>query len=166
MVVRLPVRSYRHFMAGEMPPWFHGTPRRSSRPKPPAGRVFPSQIRRPEARSLTQDSDPRVLLADYDEAGLGGWQAWAEPALGAPWLWAASFAAGVPHDLVAAFAASLSSSAAMLQWHEVRRSRHGSPGRGPARGLPVAARGHSSAHTLGRCLTVAPPTVGPAGAVP
>ncbi|NEB88841.1 DUF317 domain-containing protein [Streptomyces anulatus] len=128
--------------------------------------TFTSQISLGEVPPLTQDSDPRVLLADCDEAGLVGWQAWAEPALGAPWLWAASFAAGVPHDLVAAFAASLSSTAAMRQWHEVRRSRHGSPGRGSARGLPVAARGHSSAHTLGRCLTVAPPTVGPAGAVP
>ncbi|WP_037675942.1 DUF317 domain-containing protein, partial [Streptomyces afghaniensis] len=44
-----------------------------------------------------------------------GWQAWAEPALGAPCLWAASFGASVPHDLVAAFAASLSSTAPVLR---------------------------------------------------
>ncbi|MGW6599387.1 DUF317 domain-containing protein [Streptomyces sp. NPDC055036] len=50
---------------------------------------------------LIQDADPRP--------GLVGWQAWAEPVLGAPYLWCASFSASVPHDLVAAFASSLAS---------------------------------------------------------
>lgn len=50
---------------------------------------------------LIQDADPRDDLL--------GWQAWAEPVLGAPYLWCASFSASVPHDLVAVFAASLAS---------------------------------------------------------
>ncbi|MFD9817444.1 DUF317 domain-containing protein [Streptomyces violascens] len=50
---------------------------------------------------LIQDADPRDDLL--------GWQAWAEPVLGAPYLWCASFSASVPHDLVAAFASSLAS---------------------------------------------------------
>ncbi|MFJ4703639.1 DUF317 domain-containing protein [Streptomyces anulatus] len=77
--------------------------------------TFTSQISLGEVPPLIQDSDPRVLVAEYDEAGLAGWQAWAEPSLGAPWLWAASFAAGVPHDLVAAFAGTLSSTAPVLR---------------------------------------------------
>ncbi|WP_217185118.1 DUF317 domain-containing protein [Streptomyces sp. AC495_CC817] len=50
---------------------------------------------------LIQDADPRPDLV--------GWQAWAEPVLGAPYLWCAAFSASVPHDLVAAFASSLAS---------------------------------------------------------
>ncbi|MET7712301.1 DUF317 domain-containing protein [Streptomyces sp. NPDC005407] len=50
---------------------------------------------------LVQDADPRPDLV--------GWQAWAEPVLGAPYLWCASFSASVPHDLVAVFASSLAS---------------------------------------------------------
>ncbi|GGX24356.1 DUF317 domain-containing protein [Streptomyces noursei] len=50
---------------------------------------------------LIHDADPRDDLL--------GWQAWAEPVLGAPYLWCASFSASVPHDLVAAFASSLAS---------------------------------------------------------
>ncbi|KUF15445.1 SPDY domain containing protein [Streptomyces silvensis] len=50
---------------------------------------------------LIDDADPRPDLA--------GWQAWAEPVLGAPYLWCATFSASVPHDLVAAFASSLAS---------------------------------------------------------
>ncbi|WP_412566383.1 DUF317 domain-containing protein [Streptomyces europaeiscabiei] len=53
--------------------------------------------------SLVQDADPRPDLM--------GWQAWAEPVLGSPYLWCASFSASVPHDLVAAFASSLASPA-------------------------------------------------------
>lgn len=64
---------------------------------------------------LIQEADPRALTTEADEAGPAGWQAWAEPALGAPCLWAASFGASVPHDLVAAFAASLSSTAPVLR---------------------------------------------------
>ncbi|MFI1929276.1 DUF317 domain-containing protein [Streptomyces sp. NPDC020330] len=48
---------------------------------------------------LIHDADPRDDLL--------GWQAWAEPVLGAPYLWCASFSASVPHELVAAFASSL-----------------------------------------------------------
>ncbi|WP_328545283.1 DUF317 domain-containing protein [Streptomyces europaeiscabiei] len=50
---------------------------------------------------LIQDADPRPDLV--------GWQAWAEPVLGAPYLWCASFSASVPNDVVAAFASSLAS---------------------------------------------------------
>ncbi|MDX3854883.1 DUF317 domain-containing protein [Streptomyces sp. AK02-01A] len=50
---------------------------------------------------LIQDFDPRPDRM--------GWQAWAEPVLGAPYLWSAAFSASVPHDLVAAFASSLAS---------------------------------------------------------
>ncbi|WP_369173517.1 DUF317 domain-containing protein [Streptomyces sp. R28] len=50
---------------------------------------------------LIEDADPRPDLM--------GWQVWAEPVVGAPYLWCASFSASVPHDLVAAFAASLAS---------------------------------------------------------
>jgi hypothetical protein len=50
---------------------------------------------------LIQDADPRLDLS--------GWQAWAEPVLGAPYLWCASFSASVPNGLVAAFASSLAS---------------------------------------------------------
>ncbi|MFD4477179.1 DUF317 domain-containing protein [Streptomyces sp. NPDC058471] len=52
---------------------------------------------------LIQDADPRP--------GLVGWQAWAEPVLGDPYLWCASFSASVPDDLVAVFASSLASQA-------------------------------------------------------
>ncbi|MGW7540348.1 DUF317 domain-containing protein [Streptomyces sp. NPDC054770] len=38
-----------------------------------------------------------------------GWQAWAEPVLGAPYVWCASFSASVPHGRVAAFASLLAS---------------------------------------------------------
>ncbi|MFF2524073.1 DUF317 domain-containing protein [Streptomyces liangshanensis] len=48
---------------------------------------------------LIQDDDPRP-----DQLG---WQAWAEPVLGAPYLWCATFSPSVPRDLVAAFASSL-----------------------------------------------------------
>lgn len=50
---------------------------------------------------LIQDADPRP--------GLVGWQAWAEPVLGDPYLWCASFSASVPDDVVAVFASSLAS---------------------------------------------------------
>ncbi|MEV6007304.1 DUF317 domain-containing protein [Streptomyces sp. NPDC051976] len=77
--------------------------------------TFTSHISLGEVPPLIQDSDSRALSSEADEAGLTGWQAWAEPALGAPCLWAASFAASAPHDLVAAFAASLSSTAPVLR---------------------------------------------------
>jgi hypothetical protein len=50
---------------------------------------------------LIEDADPRPDLV--------GWQAWAEPVLGASYLWCASFSASVPNDLVAVFASSLAS---------------------------------------------------------
>lgn len=40
-----------------------------------------------------------------------GWQARAEPVLGAPYLWCAAFSSSTPHHLVAAFASSLASPA-------------------------------------------------------
>ncbi|MEV7287036.1 DUF317 domain-containing protein [Streptomyces sp. NPDC093252] len=51
--------------------------------------------------ALIQDSDPRP--------GPLGWQAWAEPVVGDPYLWCASFSPSAPHALVAAFATSLAS---------------------------------------------------------
>ncbi|PRH80026.1 hypothetical protein C6N75_06375 [Streptomyces solincola] len=86
--------------------------------QPGAGAVdptFASHIRLGEVPPLIQDADPRALVAEADEAVLAGWQAWAEPVLGAGYLWAASFGPSVPHDLVAAFADSLSSSAPVLR---------------------------------------------------
>ncbi|MEU6184317.1 DUF317 domain-containing protein, partial [Streptomyces coeruleorubidus] len=77
--------------------------------------TFTSHISLGEVPPLIQDADPHALAAEADETGPAGWQAWAEPALGAPCLWAASFAASVPHDLVAVFAASLSSTAPVLR---------------------------------------------------
>ncbi|MCP3822661.1 DUF317 domain-containing protein [Streptomyces sp. A3M-1-3] len=77
--------------------------------------TFTSHLSHGEVPPLIQDADPRALLAEADEAGPAGWQAWAEPVLGAQCLWAASFGASVPHDLVAAFAASLSSTAPVLR---------------------------------------------------
>lgn len=77
--------------------------------------TFSSHVRLGEVPPLIQDGDPLGLVAEADEAALGGWQAWAEPVLGAGYLWAASFGASVPHDLVAAFVGSLSSSAPVLR---------------------------------------------------
>jgi hypothetical protein len=56
---------------------------------------------------LIQDADPRPEPV--------GWQAWAEPVFGAPYLWCATFSASVPHDLVAAFASSLASPVPVLR---------------------------------------------------
>ncbi|MET9147166.1 DUF317 domain-containing protein [Streptomyces sp. NPDC004042] len=77
--------------------------------------TFTSHIGLGEVAPLIQDADPRALTTAADETGPPGWQAWAQPALGAPCLWVAAFAAGVPHDLVAAFAASLSSTEPVLR---------------------------------------------------
>ncbi|MEV0691283.1 DUF317 domain-containing protein [Streptomyces sp. NPDC050388] len=77
--------------------------------------TFTSHISLGEVPPLIQDADPRALTAEADEVGPGGWQAWAEPAPGSPCLWAASFGAGVPHDLVACFANALSSTAPVLR---------------------------------------------------
>ncbi|MBM7167087.1 DUF317 domain-containing protein [Streptomyces sp. G44] len=50
------------------------------------------------------------LIADADlREDLMGWQAWAEPTFGAPYLWCANFSPSVPHELVAVFASSLAS---------------------------------------------------------
>ncbi|MCX5536552.1 DUF317 domain-containing protein [Streptomyces sp. NBC_00006] len=77
--------------------------------------TFASHISLGEVPPLIQDTDPSALTTAADEEGSTGWQAWAEPTLGAPCLWAASFGSSVPHDLVAAFSASLSSSAPVLR---------------------------------------------------
>ncbi|WP_029387818.1 DUF317 domain-containing protein [Streptomyces leeuwenhoekii] len=77
--------------------------------------TFTSHVSMGEVPPLIQDADLRALTTGADEAGPSGWQAWAEPALGAPCLWAASFSSSVPHDLVAAFAASISSTAPVLR---------------------------------------------------
>ncbi|MGW0708962.1 DUF317 domain-containing protein [Streptomyces sp. NPDC002643] len=77
--------------------------------------TFTSHLCLGEVPPLIQDADPRVLILDEDEPGPAGWQAWAAPVLGARCLWAVSFSASVPHDLVVAFAASLSSTAPVLR---------------------------------------------------
>jgi hypothetical protein len=77
--------------------------------------TFTSHLSLGEVPPLIQDADPRALTIEADEAGPAGWQAWAEPVLGAPYLWAVSFGASVPHDLVAAFAGALSSTAPVLR---------------------------------------------------
>ncbi|MEU6230851.1 DUF317 domain-containing protein [Streptomyces sp. NPDC047042] len=77
--------------------------------------TFTSHLTLGEVPSLIQDADPRALALGVDEAGAAGWQAWAEPVFGAPCLWAASFSGSVPHDLVAAFASSLSSTVPVLR---------------------------------------------------
>ncbi|WP_043267135.1 DUF317 domain-containing protein [Streptomyces sp. CT34] len=51
---------------------------------------------------------PLIADADLGE-DLMGWQAWAEPLFGAPYLWCANFSPSVPNELVAVFAASLAS---------------------------------------------------------
>ncbi|GAB3950051.1 hypothetical protein GCM10028832_02800 [Streptomyces sparsus] len=77
--------------------------------------TFASHLRLGEVPPLIQDADPSALTNGPDEAEPCGWQAWAEPAMGAPYLWAASFGASVPHDLVAAFTRSLTSTAPVLR---------------------------------------------------
>lgn len=77
--------------------------------------TFTSHLSLGEVPPFIQDADSRALTTEADEAGPVGWQAWAEPVHGAPCLWAVSFGASVPHDLVAAFAASLSSTAPVLR---------------------------------------------------
>ncbi len=52
---------------------------------------------------------PDLLQGADLEAGLSGWQAWAEPVLGASYVWCAAFTAATPHELVAEFASSLAS---------------------------------------------------------
>ncbi|MET9553609.1 DUF317 domain-containing protein [Streptomyces sp. NPDC006645] len=77
--------------------------------------MFTTYLSLGDVPPLIQDGDPHALTLAADDTGPAGWQAWAEPALREPYLWAASFSAGVPHDLVAAFAASLSSTAPVLR---------------------------------------------------
>ncbi|TXL83935.1 DUF317 domain-containing protein [Streptomyces sp. IB2014 016-6] len=77
--------------------------------------TFTTRLGLGDVPPLIQDGDPRSLTVSPDEEGPAGWQAWAEPALGEPYLWAASFSASAPEHLVAAFAASLSSTAPVLR---------------------------------------------------
>ncbi|MFI6056337.1 DUF317 domain-containing protein [Streptomyces violascens] len=59
--------------------------------------------------SVSLEMLPPLIQDAYPRDDLLGWRVWAEPVLGAPYLWCASFSASVPHDLVAAFASSLAS---------------------------------------------------------
>lgn len=77
--------------------------------------TFTARLSLGELPLLIQDGDPSALTSGAEESGARGWQAWAEPAMDAPYLWAASFSASVPHSLVAAFASSLSSTAPVLR---------------------------------------------------
>ncbi|WP_328936204.1 MULTISPECIES: DUF317 domain-containing protein [unclassified Streptomyces] len=86
--------------------------------RPDTGAMDPtltSHLTLGEVPALIQDADLRLLALGVDEAGPVGWQAWAEPVFGAPCLWVASFSGSVPHDLVAAFASSLSSTTPVLR---------------------------------------------------
>nr|WSX81785.1 DUF317 domain-containing protein [Streptomyces sp. NBC_00899] len=56
---------------------------------------------------LTLRTLPEGIWDEDPTAHLPGWQAWAEPQSGAPYLWCAAFSHSTPHDLVAAFAAAL-----------------------------------------------------------
>lgn len=60
-----------------------------------------------ELREMVRDGDPRP--------GPSAWQAWAEPVIGDPYQWTAVFSASVPHDFVAAFAASLAAPTPVLR---------------------------------------------------
>ncbi|WP_434593170.1 DUF317 domain-containing protein [Streptomyces sp. A5-4] len=77
--------------------------------------TFTARVSLDEVPPFIQDTDPRALTAEAEEHGPMGWQAWAEPAMEVPYLWAASFSASVPHSLVAAFATSLSSTTPVLR---------------------------------------------------
>ncbi|MEV5878001.1 DUF317 domain-containing protein [Streptomyces sp. NPDC052101] len=80
----------------------HGWVRDIDRPRTTASDpAFATSFSLETVPPLIHDADPREDLL--------GWQAWAEPVFGAPYLWCASFSASVPHDLVAAFASSLAS---------------------------------------------------------
>ncbi|WP_060888344.1 DUF317 domain-containing protein [Streptomyces caniscabiei] len=78
--------------------WFRDVDRPATTATDPG---FASHVSLEVLPPLIEDADPHTDLA--------GWQAWAEPVLGAPYLWCATFSASVPHDLVAAFASSLAS---------------------------------------------------------
>ncbi|MGW4197047.1 DUF317 domain-containing protein [Streptomyces sp. NPDC005004] len=94
----------------------HGWLRDIDRPQAAAtDPTFASHLSLGDVPPLIQDADPRVLTTAADEPGPAGWQAWAEPALGAPCLWAVSFGPSVPHDIVAVFASSISSTAPVLR---------------------------------------------------
>lgn len=77
--------------------------------------TFTARLSLSQVPPLIQNGDPSTLTAVAEEQGAMGWQAWSETATGAPYLWAASFSASVPHRLVAAFASSLSSTAPVLR---------------------------------------------------
>ncbi|MFI1809910.1 DUF317 domain-containing protein [Streptomyces sp. NPDC020422] len=72
-----------------------------------------------EVPPLVRDADPRP--------GQLGWQVWAEPVVGDPNLWCASFSAGVPHGLAAIFGSSLASPHPCSGPPCRRESRGGSP---------------------------------------
>ncbi|WP_326800308.1 DUF317 domain-containing protein [Streptomyces sp. NBC_01808] len=93
----------------------HGWLRDLDQPAAATDPTFISYLSLGEVPPLIQDADPRTLATGPDEPGPSGWQAWAQPAPDARYLWAASFAASVPHDLVAAFATSLSSTESVLR---------------------------------------------------
>jgi hypothetical protein len=56
---------------------------------------------------LTLRTLPDGIWDEDPTPHLPGWQAWAEPQVGAPYLWCAAFSHATPHSLVAAFAAAL-----------------------------------------------------------
>jgi hypothetical protein len=56
---------------------------------------------------LTLRTLPDGIWDEDPTPHLPGWQAWAEPESGAPYLWCAAFSHSAPHALVAAFAAAL-----------------------------------------------------------
>ncbi|MFI5803493.1 DUF317 domain-containing protein [Streptomyces sp. NPDC051561] len=94
----------------------HGWFRDADQPRAAAMHpTFTGRLGLAEVPSLIQDGNPCALTAEADDPGVRGWQAWAQAREGAPYLWAASFSASVPHDLVAAFTSSLTSTAPVLR---------------------------------------------------
>ncbi|WP_241691586.1 DUF317 domain-containing protein [Streptomyces sp. GZWMJZ-114] len=77
--------------------------------------TYASYIEYCEVPPFIQDGDPYTLTVGPDDLGPLGWQAWCDPGVGTPYLWAASFSASAPDDLVAVFAASLSSTRPVLR---------------------------------------------------
>lgn len=94
----------------------HGWQRASDRPHTAAADPsYTGHFALSEMPPLIQDADPRALTTEGDQTRPAGWQAWAQPTPGGHCLWAASFSHGVPHDLVATFAASLTTSTPVLR---------------------------------------------------
>ncbi|MDT0382296.1 DUF317 domain-containing protein [Streptomyces sp. DSM 42041] len=94
----------------------HGWRRATDRPHTAAADpTATGRLAYSEMPPLIQDADPHTLATEADQTRPAGWQAWSQPTPNGACLWAASFSHGVPHDLVATFAASLTTSTPVLR---------------------------------------------------